>query len=764
MGLRSWMVVLTLVLVGGSARGAGLEVPSARLRGVIYVRGSRTWLPDATVSLRPEHAAAESSPAATTRSAADGSFALAVRAGVLRLHVTHPGFAAIDQPLILHPGQEQTLNLYLRSRSEGAHPFEARVSAPAREERTAQRFTLQGESLRTLPGTLGDPLRVLGLLPGVASPVPGIPVFAVRGAGPGLSGFYLDGIQLPQLFHLLVGGGVVHPGIVERIDLYASGYDVTLGRQAGGVAVVETRGARGDGQHLELELRLLDVSGLLELKLPHEVRLSLSGHYGYPGLLLHAIDDRVRLSYWDYQVRLDWRSWTLQALGGFDELVVERDGLGGQLSGLPNARLMFHRLQLRHRSQRGPLRVDAAIVGSYDEATDALNNGVKKLAASARISLRLHLRRVSLQLLLDGGISRFQISDDFNALSFLDGAPQMNAAEPEQKPPGGGSFQTLGELVENRVGAVGGAALQAVVELVPGRLTLTAGARLDAYHAGEVTLLGLDPRAQLHAQLTDWLALRVSGGYYQQPPSFPVQLPGIDTFALRLGLQHAIHALVTQELRLPAQLTLLVSGYRQQFYNVTELPDFGHLACALPQSPRLTAATAVLLRATDGTASGLEVLLRRQHGHITGWLAYTLSRSERDYPCGPRPADYDQSHILNFAAQAQLPRGWRVGVHVMVSTGRPVTRLRLPDWRDTPYNNDRLATFGQLDVRLDKVWRLKRATLTLFIEAINCTFSSTDLALVYKVSDNASGGYDYSQPQVLGFRWILPSLGLRGNF
>ncbi len=762
MGLRSFMIIATLLLVCSPVRGANPEPPAAHLRGVLYVHGSRSWLAGATVSVRPEPAAAES-PRTVTQSAADGTFALGIPAGFLRLRVTHPGFVPIDQQLTLKPGQEQTLSLYLRPSSERARPFEARVTAPSREERTAQRFTIQGESLRTMAGTLGDPLRALGLLPGVASPVPGVPLFAVRGASPGLSGFYLDGIQLPQLFHLLVGGGVVHPGIIDRLDLYASGYDATLGRQAGGVAVVETRGARSDGQHLELELRLLDVSGLVELKLPHEVRLSISGHYGYPGLLLRAIDDRTNVSYWDYQVRLDWRTVTVQVLGGFDELVVNRDGLGGQLRGLPNARLMFHRLQLRHRSKHGPLQLEAAIVGGYDEATDALDNGVKKLAASARINLRLHLRRVSLQLLLDGGLSRFQVSDAFNVLSLF-GTPAPMTSDPPDPKPQSGSFQTLGELAEDRIGAVGGAALQAVVEVVPHRLTVTVGARLDVYHAGAVTLLGVDPRAQLHLQLTDWLALRVSGGYYQQPPSFPVQVPGIDTFALRLGLQHAVHAVVTQELRLPAQFTLSLSGYRQQFDNVAELPDLANQLCALPASARLTAATALVLRVADGTASGLEVLLRRQSGRVTGWLAYTLSRSERGYPCGLRPADYDQTHILNLAAQAQLPRGFLVGVHVQVSTGRPVTRVTLPDWRATPHNNDRLPTFGQLDVRLDKIWRLKRVTLTLFIEVINCTFSSTDLAIVYPVVENAPQGYDFSQPQVLGFRWLLPSLGLRGNF
>ena len=65
--------------------------------------------------------------------------------------------------------------------------------------------------------------------------------------------------------------------------------------------------------------------------------------------------------------------------------------------------------------------------------------------------------------------------------------------------------------------------------------------------------------------------------------------------------------------------------------------------------------------------------LRRNVGFISGWIAYTLSRSERSYPCGVRPADYDQTHVLQVVAQARLPRGFVAGVRLQFTTGRPET-------------------------------------------------------------------------------------------
>lgn len=558
--------------------------------------------------------------------------------------------------------------------------YEARVTAQKREERAAQRLTLSGEALRTLPGAMGDPFRALGLMPGVASPLGGLPLYAIRGASPGMSGYYLDGMRLPQLFHLLIGGAVVHPGTIERVDLYPSAYDVTIGRQTGGVATAQTRAARGDGHHLELELRLLDVGGRLELALPRGVRVSVSGHYGYPGPLLRAVDPRINLAYWDYQLRVDVGPFTVQALGSYDELSYGDTDLRGQIAGVPGGKMTFHRLQARSQTRHGPLNIDAAVVGGYDQMADVRGNGVSKLSLSARLDLLWRLPRVSLLVHADGELSRFLIDEDFDSASFIGGgSPPTDPQQPARMPASG--FNTLGELAENRLGGIAGAAAQGVIDVIPGRLTLTAGVRADVYHAGGVTLLGVDPRAQLHARLTDFLELRVAAGYYQQPPSFPLQLPGIDTFALRLGLQRAAHGALSQEAQLPQHLRLSVTGYFQQYRNVTDVPPLGALVCALPTSEKLTSATALIVRVTDGSAMGMEVLLLRHAGRVTGWIAYSLSRAERRYPCGLRPADYDQTHVLNVAVQAQLPRGVVAGARLQVATGRPVTRVELPDGR-----------------------------------------------------------------------------------
>src|SRR5262249_26312800 len=120
--------------------------------------------------------------------------------------------------------------------------YQSRVLGSARHE--GERFQLQGEELRRLPGTLGDPFRAVGLLPGVSTPVPLLPVYVVRGDSPGNNGFFLDGMRVPQLFHVLVGGGVVNGRLIDRVDFYPGSYDASFGHYAGGILDAETKAAR----------------------------------------------------------------------------------------------------------------------------------------------------------------------------------------------------------------------------------------------------------------------------------------------------------------------------------------------------------------------------------------------------------------------------------------------------------------------------------------------------------------------------------------
>ncbi|MGC4086540.1 MAG: TonB family protein [Polyangiaceae bacterium] len=156
------------------------------------------------------------------------------------------------------------------------------------------------------PGTFGNPFRAIETMPGVTPLVSGLPFFFVRGAPPGNVGYFLDGVQLPLLFHVGAGPSVVHPGLIERVDLYPGGYPARYGRFAGGIVSGETAKPSAD-LHGEYNVRLFDAGALLETPFAEGRGSALvAGRYSYTALLLSLLSPDITLSYWDYQARLGY--------------------------------------------------------------------------------------------------------------------------------------------------------------------------------------------------------------------------------------------------------------------------------------------------------------------------------------------------------------------------------------------------------------------------------------------------------------------------
>ncbi|WP_299534986.1 TonB-dependent receptor [Ulvibacterium sp.] len=133
----------------------------------------------------------------------------------------------------------------------------------------------------------------------------------------------------------------------------------------------------------------------------------------------------------------------------------------------------------------------------------------------------------------------------------------------------------------------------------------------------------------------------------------------------------------------------------------------------------------------ESRAYGLEFLVRKTEGRLTGWLAYTLSKSEQRTPGGkaggPGINDgkwyntpFDRTHDLSLTGAYRLSDKWSFGTNLVFQTGRPVTYpngqyeyegLSIASYSDR--NSDRLPAYHRLDVsatyipnrRPDKRWK-----------------------------------------------------------
>lgn len=78
-----------------------------------------------------------------------------------------------------------------------------------------------------------------------------------------------------------------------------------------------------------------------------------------------------------------------------------------------------------------------------------------------------------------------------------------------------------------------------------------------------------------------------------------------------------------------------------------------------------------------GRAYGLELLLRKQEGRLTGWIGYTISRTEREVEGidngDPYPSNYDKLHDVNIVASYEINSKWTVSGSITAMSGRPIT-------------------------------------------------------------------------------------------
>ncbi|MBT8233322.1 MAG: TonB-dependent receptor [Saprospiraceae bacterium] len=113
----------------------------------------------------------------------------------------------------------------------------------------------------------------------------------------------------------------------------------------------------------------------------------------------------------------------------------------------------------------------------------------------------------------------------------------------------------------------------------------------------------------------------------------------------------------------------------------------------------------------DGRAYGLELLLKKNKGNFTGWMSYTLARSERKINGINNnewyPSRFDQTHNFSFTGFYELSKRWSLSSTFTVISGTPITfptsRIEqqgyvIPHNGNVDRNNVRIPVYHRLDI------------------------------------------------------------------
>jgi TonB family protein len=697
----------------------------------------------------------------------DGSFFFhGIPPGHYELIAVDPKYDRLQRPIEI--GKREALAVRLWMRPRGGNPYETVVEGE-REQLEVTKRTLQRQQLMNVPGTFGDPIRAIQSMPGIQRAPFGVGLLLVRGSNPQDTGIFLDGHEVPALFHFLGGPSIFNAEMLESIDFYPGGFPARFGRHHGGVVALESRPTANDGIHGSAKIDFIDSGAYLRAPITKDLTFAVAGRRSYIDLLLPLVLPKpsagsqrvVTPVYDDFQGRLDWNLHesgrvSLFMIGSNDSLhVLQKDADTATSEDLSSAINFFRIIATYERPLVGDLKLMLTPSWGTDSVTIA---GAQAQASGPFTSLAVVNHDLSYRMRVHGHLGeRFLIDTGLDLLSRVTSydalAPDnSNIANPSgiDIPPskifrgsqelGVGTYLDLGIDITKRW------------RLVP-------SVRVDGYILDGQYRSSIDPRLVARYKVTDTLTGKAYVGQFSEPP----QPEALDRrFGNpQVGLERGYHFGLGTEWR-PDRLWSIDS----EIYYV-DRRDRVIFTDDVRQNADGSYTFIDFCNCAKEDTYGLEVLVKRQiSDRAFGWLSYTFSHSRQQrFDNSWTATPFDQPHVLNAVASYKPWRSWEAGTRLQLASGRPDTPVIGATYdadlgRYEPLKGDtrsvRDPTFFQLDTRIEKDWLYDTWTLGLYLDVIN--------VLNHKNVEAWQYDYRYREKSPIRSYPILPTFGVRGTW
>jgi hypothetical protein len=640
--------------------------------------------------------------------------------------------------------------------SEAELEFEgtAEVEAPPRE---VTKRSVDAQVVQQMPGTRGDALRAIEIMPGVARTSIGQGDPILRGAAAGESQVYLDGIPVPFMFHFGGLTSFMSSRLVEKLDVYPGNFSARYGRAVGGVIDITARDPNSDRLHAVLDLSLIDSSAFVESPITENLSFAAAVRRSNIDFVFENFvpDDTYSVvaapTYFDYQALVSYKlssATRLRVLGYgsrdalqlfFSDANDEDPGLAGSLKG----KIEFHRvgLELRNRGTNGVsgfANVTAGRIGLEQRIGESEQRfDATELYGRAEASFELHRM---LRLTAGGDFFGWFLAGKYHGPQ-----PGSDEGDPSDDDPLAAQ-RSITVRDDNVVVPQPAAYLELGFRPLP-ELLISPGMRVDYY--GEIKDSSVDPRIAARYELSPSTALKGGVGYYSQPPQSWQSIPGVGNPDLKHFRALQSSAGVEQKLGGAGKLSA------EGFYKRVEDIVVGTENREAPQ----------FVNAGQGRIYGAELAGQANWSRGFAYLAYTLSHSERRREGGDwRLFDQDQTHVLALAVSQGLGRGWTLGARFRLVSGNPTTPITgatydvrtgvyLPSYGATNSRRDPL--FNQLDARVEKEWHVGPAKVAAYIDVQNVYAAKNPEGYRYS--------FDYSKREAVSGLSLFPNLGVRGE-
>jgi len=738
------------------------------LSGELIERGTRLPIVEALVVL------GEGDNAQETFSDKDGRFSFSeLPAGKWKLSVSSPGHERLLSEESISPGKRTQVRLHIKKKTYGA--FQTTVHG-TKDKREVSQVSLQQEEIRLIPGTQGDAFKVLFNLPGVARTPFGLGMLVVRGARPYDTRVYIDDVHIPILFHF--GGFIstVNSATLERLDFEPGNFGAAYGRSMGGLVKGNIRAPASSGLHGYVDINLIDSSALFEGPVGKGWSVLASGRRSYIDVLLPVFmkrfssEDEMKLTvsprYYNYQLRAEHRSeeknsrFFVYVFGADDKFKMV----------MPNAKF-----DVEGRNSFGTTtRFDRIAVGWERRFSD-------KLFFKTRNSAGYDARGIAIGKDVFYDAKQFPITtrNEFSftlsenttlrvgadvSYKFISYDVQVTAWPTPNQIPNPIFSQQL--LHEKGKPSYFEPAIYAEVQHSPFEgFQVVGGLRAD--YSSQIRKAWVDPRLAISQSFAERFKIKGAIGLFQQPPDYENGQSTKTYGNPNLKHESTVQSSAGFEVKITKAIDLDVQAYSRYGYNmVRQVPGGGAQANLDVEDTKMS-----VENSGHSRGYGMEVLLRHQlTDRFFGWIAYGLSRSELTdiLNGGYRRSMYDQPHHLIVVASYKLPGDWVLGGKVRYTSGSLSTPVvgTIVDVNGGYYfpldgrlNSERLPSYFQLDVRLDKRFVFNNWMLSVYVDLQNLQNVAGR-----KNVEFPGHSYDYSERENISGLPLLPVFGVRAEF
>ena len=610
------------------------------------------------------------------------------------------------------------------------------------------------QEIEKAPGANRDISKVVQNYPGVAfSPIGYRNDLIVRGGGPSENRFYLDGVEIPNINHFSTQGasggpvGLIDADLIRSVKFYSGAFPADKGNALSSVLDFSLRDGDMERNSLKATLGASEVSLSSNGHIGNKTSYLVSVRQSYLQALFKILGLPFLPAYTDASFKIKTRfdshnELTLLGLGGIDRmklnLGIEGEDAEYMLSYLPEINQETYTVGgvYRHYSQR---HVQSIVLSqSY------LNNRNVKYrdndeSSEENLTLRLGSIEQETKLRMENTSSwsvwKVKAGFDLNYSRYKSNEYRKVFANVLRE------YDYHTDLSLWRWGM-----FASVDYAAPDKsFTASMGVRTDGNNYSDKMKelwRQLSPRLSVSYRLVDGLTLSGHVGLYYQLPSYTaLGFKGEDGDYVN---RHLDYISVSQEsLGLSwtpnENMELSVEG----FYKL-----YGHMPFSLSDQIPLsckgndygTIGNEALSSEAKGRSYGVELMFKwllTQKLNLSSSL--TIFKSEfKDGEQGSYvPSAWDNRFILNMSGTYNFPKHWSLGAKVSCIGGSPYTPYDVEKsslveaWNVqgrayydySRYNQERLPVFGQLDVRVDKTFYLKKCMLGFYLDIQNITAS-----------------------------------------